>query len=111
MDWTFNLWSKNMDSPLLTFDLNDDYMYDIKWHPTHPALFTTADGSGKLDVWDLNKDHEVPSYSYEVGKEAINKTAWAQDGRRMAVAETNGRINILNFDKKVNIQLKIDYKS
>lgn len=45
--------------PIYSFDEADDYVYDVKWHPSHPALFGTADGSGKFDLWNLNIDTEV----------------------------------------------------
>lgn len=47
--------------PIYSFDEADDYVYDVKWHPSHPALFGTADGSGKFDLWNLNIDTEVTS--------------------------------------------------
>jgi len=34
----------------------------VKWHPAHPALFGTVDGSGKFDLWNLNADTEVLLY-------------------------------------------------
>jgi dynein intermediate chain, cytosolic len=45
--------------PIYSFDEADDYVYDVKWHPSHPALFGTVDGSGKFDLWNLNVDTEV----------------------------------------------------
>jgi dynein intermediate chain len=103
-DWTVNLWSKNMpDVPLITFDLNDDYVYDAKWHPINPSLFTTVDGTGKLDFWDLNKDIEVPLFRYDVGKNALNKISYSQDGKRMAVGDISGKISVLNLEKEVKL--------
>jgi hypothetical protein len=31
----------------------------VKWHPTHPAVFGSVDGTGKFDLWNLNQDVEV----------------------------------------------------
>jgi len=45
--------------PIYSFEEADDYVYDVKWHPFHPAVFGTADGSGKFDLWNLNTDTEV----------------------------------------------------
>jgi dynein intermediate chain len=69
VDWTVKLWrAKSLGkpstaphtvSPIHSFDEADDYVYDVKWHPTHPALFGTVDGSGKFDFWNLNIDTEV----------------------------------------------------
>jgi dynein intermediate chain len=68
-DWTVKLWrSKSAAkisatiqnvSPLYSFEESDDYVYDVKWHPQHPALFGSVDGSGKFDLWNLNTDTEV----------------------------------------------------
>ena len=69
MDWTVKLWrarsvgevstQPNTVAPMYSFDEADDYVYDVKWHPAHPAVFGTVDGSGKFDVWNLNSDTEV----------------------------------------------------
>ena len=69
VDWTVKLWrAKSLAkpstaathvAPLYSFDEADDYVYDVKWHPTHPALFGTVDGGGKFDLWNLNHDTEV----------------------------------------------------
>ena len=48
--------------PMYSFDEADDYVYDVKWHPNHPAVFGTVDGSGRFDVWNLNVDTEVCIY-------------------------------------------------
>ena len=69
VDWTVKLWrakslakpstAVNAISPIYSFDEADDYVYDVKWHPSHPALFGVVDGSGRFDVWNLNWDTEV----------------------------------------------------
>jgi dynein intermediate chain len=41
--------------PLYSFEDNGDYVYDVAWSPVHPALFATVDGTGRLDLWDLNQ--------------------------------------------------------
>lgn len=107
-DWTMNLWlENNSSSPLLTFDANDDYIYDAKFHPTNPSLFSCVDGLGKLDFWDLNKDVECPVYRHDVGKVALNKMSWSDDGKKVAVGDINGKISIFNVDKDVSYSFKI----
>ena len=69
MDWTVKLWrAKSLAKPSTTphviqptysFDETDDYVYDVRWHSAHPAVFGTVDGSGRFDVWNLNADTEV----------------------------------------------------
>jgi dynein intermediate chain len=48
---------------LHSFEAADDYVFDVKWHPNHPAMFGTVDGSGKFDLWNLNQDIEVSYHS------------------------------------------------
>jgi dynein intermediate chain len=69
VDWTVKLWrakslakpstTQHAVVPIYSFDEADDYVYDVKWHPAHPATFGTVDGSGKFDLWNLNADTEV----------------------------------------------------
>lgn len=82
VDWTVKLWRAGGQSqaapkapaaagagapgapggviaPLFSFEEADDYVYDVKWHPNHPALFGSVDGAGKFDLWNLNMDTEV----------------------------------------------------
>lgn len=57
IDWTVKLWRTKAGnkvsgavnlgaapsniSPLHSFEESDDYVFDAKWHPKHPALFST----------------------------------------------------------------------
>lgn len=73
VDWTVKLWrTKGAKSqpatqadktagiqPLRTFEEATDYVFDVRWHPQHPALFGAVDGTGKFDLWNLNQDTEV----------------------------------------------------
>ena len=76
VDWTVKLWRAKagnkasggvtmMNSgpstiaPLCSFEESSDYVFDAKWHPKHPAVFGTVDGTGKFDLWNLNNDVEV----------------------------------------------------
>lgn len=49
----------NIVAPVYSFEEADDYILDVKWHPCHPAMFGTVDGSGKFNLWNLNSDTEV----------------------------------------------------
>jgi dynein intermediate chain len=71
VDWTVKLWrtkgtqAKTAEkstagiAPIHSFEESDDYVFDAKWHPNHPAVFGTVDGAGKFDLWNLNQDTEV----------------------------------------------------
>ena len=51
--------------------------------PQHPALFAAVDGTGRLDLWDLNSDTEVATASVVVeGAPALNRVSWTQSGMK-----------------------------
>ncbi|KAF8920761.1 WD40 repeat-like protein [Mucidula mucida] len=109
VDWTVKLWRSkslakpstgpNVVSPLYSFDEADDYVYDVKWHPQHPALFGTVDGAGKFDLWNLNVNTEVPLDSTTAGSgRAINKLQWDhKDGRRVALGGSDGKLYVYDI--------------
>ncbi|KAF9462959.1 dynein intermediate chain [Collybia nuda] len=109
VDWTVKLWrakslakpstTPHAISPIYSFDEADDYVYDVRWHPAHPAVFGTVDGSGQFDLWNLNVDTEVPVVSTGVGSgRAINKLQWdRKDGRRVALGGSDGRLYVYDI--------------
>ncbi|KZS94359.1 WD40 repeat-like protein [Sistotremastrum niveocremeum HHB9708] len=109
VDWTVKLWraksaakpstSSQTINPLYSFDESDDYVYDVQWHPSHPALFGSVNGSGKFDLWNLNTDTEVPMVSTSVGSSrALNKLKWdRKEGRRVALGGSDGRLYVYDI--------------
>uniref|UniRef100_A0A5F9CVB0 Dynein cytoplasmic 1 intermediate chain 1 n=1 Tax=Oryctolagus cuniculus TaxID=9986 RepID=A0A5F9CVB0_RABIT len=92
-DWTVKLWTTKHNKPLYSFEDNADYVYDVMWSPVHPALFACVDGMGRLDLWNLNTDTEVPTASVAIeGASALNRVRWAQAGKEVAVGDSEGRI-------------------
>ncbi|XP_028820110.1 dynein cytoplasmic 1 intermediate chain 1a isoform X1 [Denticeps clupeoides] len=92
-DWTVKLWSTKHNKPLYSFEDNADYVYDVTWSPAHPALFAAVDGMGRLDLWNLNSDTEVPTASVTIeGASALNRVRWASGGRELAVGDSEGRV-------------------
>ncbi|KAI8810081.1 WD40-repeat-containing domain protein [Cladochytrium replicatum] len=103
VDWTVKLWrAKSKPSaaptqilPLASFDESDDYVYDVKWSPTHPALFGAVNGSGKFDLYQLNQEFEVPVVSVNVGNgRPLNRLEWDRDGKRTAIGSVDGHIYV-----------------
>ncbi|XP_048512884.1 cytoplasmic dynein 1 intermediate chain isoform X34 [Athalia rosae] len=93
IDWTIKLWSLKENKPLYSFEHNGDYVYDVAWSPTHPALFAAVDGSGRLDIWNLNQDTEVPAASVVVdGCPALNTVSWTPSGLHVTVGDDTGKI-------------------
>lgn len=67
---------------MCSFEDNSDYVMDVAWSPVHPALFAAADCKGRLDLWNLNQDLELPAASIVAPDEAsINKLMWLPSGQ------------------------------
>ncbi|XP_071941980.1 cytoplasmic dynein 1 intermediate chain 2-like isoform X2 [Antedon mediterranea] len=92
-DWTIKLWSTKQQKLVYSFEDNSDYIYDVMWSPIHPALFASVDSMGRLDVWNLNNDTEVPSARVTLDAQpAINRVRWAHSGYQIAAGDADGRI-------------------
>lgn len=94
-DWTIKLWSIKQPYYIHSFEDNNDYIYDVRWSPVHPALFASVDGEGRLDLWNLNNETEVPTASVTIaGKPALNQCRWHQSGAHIGVGDNQGRIHL-----------------
>ncbi|KAL0268607.1 UNVERIFIED_CONTAM: hypothetical protein PYX00_010474 [Menopon gallinae] len=92
-DWTIKLWSLKDNKPLYSFEHTGDYVYDVAWSPTHPSVFASVDGTGKLDLWNLNQDTEVPTAGVVVdGTPALNRVSWAPGGQYVTAGDYLGKI-------------------
>lgn len=79
--------------PLYSFDYNGDTVMDVAWSPVHPAVFAAVDIQGKLDIWDLNTDTEIPIVSTQIdGNMAINQVSWTPSGSHITVGDEAGKI-------------------
>lgn len=81
-----------------------DYVYDCAWSPQHPALFAAVDGTGRLDLWNLNKDTEVASASVQVeGGAALNRVTWTQSGLHVAAGDDGGKIWVYDVGEQLAV--------
>lgn len=93
MDWTIKLWSLKENKPLYSFEDSGDYVLDARWSPTHPALFAAVDGAGRLDLWNLNQDTEVPAATIQAeGGAAFNRVSWTPNGTHVTAGDDSGKI-------------------
>ncbi|KAJ1666344.1 hypothetical protein IW140_001073 [Coemansia sp. RSA 1813] len=103
-DWTMRLWrarpaakpastAPSDISPLHAFDAFEDYVYDARWSPVRPSVFASADGTGRLSLWNLNQDLELPVQTAASGR-SLNKLAWDRPGRRIATGGVDGTVYI-----------------
>ncbi|XP_034042864.1 cytoplasmic dynein 1 intermediate chain 2-like isoform X2 [Thalassophryne amazonica] len=103
-DWTVKLWSTKNNKPLYSFEDNSDYVYDVMWSPTHPALFACVDGQGHLDLWNLNNDTEVPTASITVeSNPALNRLRWAHSGKEIVVGDSDGRVLVYEVGEQIAV--------
>ncbi|KAJ3595299.1 hypothetical protein NHX12_004603 [Muraenolepis orangiensis] len=101
-DWTVKLWSTKSTRPLYSFEDSCDYVYDVMWSPTHPALFACVDLAGRLDLWNLNNDTEVPTASVCVeGAPALNRVQWAHSGREIATGDSDGQVQVYDVGEQI----------
>lgn len=102
IDWTVKLWSLKENKPLYSFEDNGDYIYDVQWSPIHPALFASVDGMGRLDLWNLNNDTELPTVSTIVdGAPALNRLMWAPSGHQIVVGDDIGKIWVYDIGEQL----------
>ncbi|KAL8819419.1 MAG: hypothetical protein Q9223_002131 [Gallowayella weberi] len=125
LDWSIKLWKSRPASstsvatssatvgsglnaeivePLMDLP-REDVVYDAKWSPLRPGVFSAVDGAGNVEVWDLVVETEVPvaRTSPEVNKQAqggfaarsLNKVTWEEkEGRRLATGGAAGVLSV-----------------
>jgi dynein intermediate chain len=105
LDWTTKLWNMSSSSaPLLEFRTQTyDYVCDVAWSPTHPAVFATICTSGSLFLWNLSKSTSEPweSLSLRGGRGALNKLTWSRDGRLLLVGDCAGSVCVVTLSTPI----------
>ncbi|CAH0764035.1 unnamed protein product [Diatraea saccharalis] len=93
VDWSLRLWSLKESKPLYSFEESGDYVSDVRWSPVHPALFAAVDAAGRLALWNLNRDTEVPVASIQAeGGVAFNRVSWTPGGTHVTAGDDAGKI-------------------
>lgn len=83
--------------PVHSFNEFRDYVMDVQWSPINPALFATVEVSGRVDLWNLNIDTEVPATSALVdGAPALNRVSWTPSGTQLCVGDERGAITMFD---------------
>lgn len=123
LDWSVKLWrvrppattstsatasltAAQTVSPLLDIT-REDVIYDARWSPHRPGVFSLVDGAGNLEVWDLYTDTEIPVASATPSKgrsgtmiKSLNKVAWEErEGRRIATGGLDGVVTLFEVWK------------
>ncbi|KAJ5392264.1 hypothetical protein N7509_007754 [Penicillium cosmopolitanum] len=122
LDWSVKLWrvrapattasvtsgtaAAQVVSPILDIT-REDVVYDARWSPHRPGVFSLVDGAGNLEVWDLYTDTEVPVVRTSPSRgsnggisRSLNKVAWEErEGRRIATGGLNGVVTVFEVGK------------
>ncbi|KAL5337820.1 WD40-repeat-containing domain protein [Aspergillus crustosus] len=123
LDWSVKLWrirapsttaptatSSTTNTQVVTpiLDINrEDVVYDARWSPHRPGVFSLVDGAGHLEVWDLYADTEVPVVRTTPSKgragvlsRSLNKVAWEErEGRRLATGGLDGVVTVFEVGR------------
>lgn len=112
-DSTVKLWgTKGARTPLLTLEAARDYVYDVQWSPSHPAVLASGDGAGSLHFWNLVTSRDAPVHAAQVdallGQEgtAVTKLGWSKDGKLLAAGTSSGHIALLEMDQELSVAPK-----
>lgn len=113
-DWSIKLWMvKPYQSPVLTLDCFEDYVYDVKWHPTHPGCFASCDGEGHVALWNINQNTESPVVqcdSPNPRKLAFNQCAWSSCGQKLAAGDSEGTLSLYKVAPSISQPQPHDYQ-
>ncbi|CAH8653021.1 unnamed protein product [Heterobilharzia americana] len=105
LDWSVKLWSVKENRLICSFEEASDYVFDAHWSPLHPAVFATVDCTGRLDLWNLNQNSEVPSFRTVIpGQPSLNKCRFHSSGSYIAVGDDNGRIHMFDLNEVSKIR-------
>ncbi|GAM90499.1 hypothetical protein ANO11243_085430 [Dothideomycetidae sp. 11243] len=126
LDWTVKIWrvrphssalaasnsasGLQVERPLLDI-MREDVVYDVKWSPVKPGVFGCVDGAGRLEVFDINVDVEVPVARVEPSHTAgdlfavksLNKLAWEyNEGKKVAVGGLDGVVTVFEVGSELS---------
>lgn len=118
LDWSVKLWKVRAPAassttgitgeaqsvaPLLDLT-REDVVYGAAWSPVKPGVFSLVDGTGNVEVWDLNVETEVPLAKVQPStrkdgrsmmSKSLNRVAWDEvEGKRLATGGLDGAVTI-----------------
>lgn len=122
LDWSVKLWKVRAPAatsaeprlgtvsgethvaPIMDF-VREDVVYDAKWSPIKPGVFSLVDGAGWLELWDITVETEEPVARIApsarkdgrtmLQNRSLNKVAWEQtEGKRLATGGIDGAVTM-----------------
>lgn len=78
LDCTVGIWSLSEMAQIasLTSD-NNEYVLDVKWARSNPAVLACSSSGGRISIWDLSRNIELPRVSQSIhGGYPAKRLAW-----------------------------------
>ncbi len=99
-------------APLMDFS-REDIVYDARWSPHKPGVFSSVDGAGNVAVWDLSVETEVPvaRASPQVDRgvfgafmaKSLNRVVWEEkEGKRIGVGGAAGIVTVFDVGSELD---------
>lgn len=142
LDWSIKLWnvippddrstmrlaqsrSDNVShlKPLLEFITPTcNYVSDVQWCPTNPALFSTITSCGHLSLWNLCRSVSEPVETVFLSNDkvpasegarrdlgaavpsggiALNKSVWSNNGRMILIGDSKGCVHMVTVQENI----------
>ncbi len=75
-----------------------DVVYDIRWCPSHSSIFAAVDGSGRMELWNVDSPDESIK-RVEVSSHALNRLKWSLDGKKIVTGDFAGCLYVYDTSK------------
>jgi len=96
-DWTVKLWSHNLSSPIMSFDLGNA-VGDVAWSPYSSTVFAAVTSDGKVHIFDLAENKHEPLCEQKVVKRAkLTHVAFNERDPIVVVGDDRGGVNSLKL--------------
>jgi len=104
-DWNVRLWERNNKRPLMSFDLSDA-VGDVVWAPYSSTDIAAVTTSGKVLVYDLNRNKNEPLCTQAVVKNA-KLTRLCFNPRDPVILVGDSRGTVLSLKLSPNLRQKV----
>ncbi len=102
-------------------EFGPEYVTDVQWSPQKPSVFSTVDMAGRIHLWDLNEDVELPaelvpekaassaaSAAPPTAFSPLNRLRWHSAGLHVAAADSAGKIYLCNVHEVLNLSTSLE---
>uniref|UniRef100_A0A1I7Z0V5 WD_REPEATS_REGION domain-containing protein n=1 Tax=Steinernema glaseri TaxID=37863 RepID=A0A1I7Z0V5_9BILA len=100
LDYTVMLTDMKKKLTLAVFEGHNEFVMDVKWHPTKPSVFASLDANGLVYLWDITGSLDYPMYELRLPN-AAKKILWSHDGKRLIAGDSEGVVRVYNAHKRV----------